>query len=382
MEDFPPSPRASKRRRTATYATRRTTLTSSSVTSDGTTDQTKKTDSPRNSRKRTAEDEIADIIAGAQAETRPKHVGRRRDADDEDVADEDTQPDVEETDPVQTRSAGRPRGSRRKSSPTISQPAQKFSPLKRKVPAKPAADRNSPAKIFSPQPKGILTPSRHGRGTRSGPRKSVVFQDNVAVEDKDKKQIEEHFGFKDINSSSKKKKDCSYDSRRDSESPDSVGSELFEDAEEFPDAGTSNGVDEEDIDDDFVSENILAADGIQSDCRASSAPLSEEFHTLSTEDEDPQLTSIKLQILRRITNHARKFTYPQSPIPSFLDTQYATLCCLLTATVTAGESNSLLLFGSRRQRQVHAPRPRRRRPPEISPRGLPRRPAQRLLPDG
>src|ERR1700712_5695192 len=88
MDDFDPSPRASKRRRTATYATRRRTLASSPTAANEDSEPT----TTRSSRKENRQ--TAAAVEDADASDRPEHEnhvektlsrksGRRKTAEDE-----------------------------------------------------------------------------------------------------------------------------------------------------------------------------------------------------------------------------------------------------------------------------------------------------------
>ncbi|KIW66577.1 hypothetical protein PV04_05897 [Phialophora macrospora] len=367
MDDFDPSPRSLKRKRTGTYAARRRTLVSSpshtqeasqrtptsvrkgaaqaipagQVVYDSDESETEPravgseeqariltSRKSRGSRK-TAEDEFSDIVAGARTEGRPARRKKSQDA-----AQQTTRPRgvEEQAEPLGRRSSGRiRRPARRGSSPADEVPEQiSISPLK---------DR-APTTVLSPQPKGILTPSRHGRGQRTGPRKSVVFHDEMDVDDKDEKQIEEHFGFKDIDSS--RKKNGNRSTRRISESPENREDVVFEDATEYQDQPRQQGAIRQE-DDNSISDEYSDMDDGPPDFQ----PAAKKAQSSLTNDENPHLTNIKLQVLSRLMNNDQNSKTPATAIPAHLRNQYATLHSLLTATVTAGESNSLLLLGSR-----------------------------------
>jgi origin recognition complex subunit 4 len=385
MEELEPSPRASKRRRTGTYATTKRTVASTPPDSIETVSKTKKSTGKENKkpkeserenainsaddqedetpdieeeepssesrlgRKKTAEDEIHEIIATAEAASRTKRSRKIQDGNDEGDEAEPSADDEESA--VKPRSSGRKRRPPRYRSPppekASSKPASRQSKTQKptKTTAAAAAAREA-STILSPQPKGILTPSRHGRGQRTGPRKSVLFQDDADVEDKDDKQIEAHFGFKDINAGSSGKKarrrfvSNSLDEPLDSD-------EVFEDAAEFLESHAQQPVDgqdadeNEDRDDGFIDSDMLDVEDVLVE------PVSTDSHIYPTEDEDPHLTSIKHQVLSRMMSRGSEQGSTLPPIPTHLSTQYASLKSLLTATVTAGESNSLLLLGAR-----------------------------------
>jgi origin recognition complex subunit 4 len=164
-------------------------------------------------------------------------------------------------------------------------------------------------------PKGILTPSRK---EKKAPRKFVVF-------DKQENEIDDALGFKDIELSTEKSKN---EQRKDMD-------------EDICDAARL----EEDI---LVVEadEPLFEDGLLPDL-ASVTELPEELNIgeASADEslvEDHNITTIKSTILSRLSlrSHA-------TPNLLHLQTQFTTLHTLLTSTIAAGESNSLLLLGSR-----------------------------------
>ena len=162
--------------------------------------------------------------------------------------------------------------------------------------------------LTSPQPKGILTPSSK---RREGPRKSVVFHES-------EKTVEEQLGFKDIVDSSKKTKQKAKDQPEIPETP------------QEPPADHEN---------DLYLDRNPPQDILQS------LELPKALQDISTSTQRPDssiVTSIKSLVLSRLTST----TLPTSA-PSHLTTQYQTLHTLLTSTITASESNSLLLLGSR-----------------------------------
>jgi origin recognition complex subunit 4 len=161
----------------------------------------------------------------------------------------------------------------------------------------------------------------------------------------DERRIEEQLGFKDIDSSrtTKEKGEEAKQGRKQSKSPASKKSGEGR-ARSVPDAEDTTEVayDEAGEDNDPT---LLDMDPIVEELGSLSGTLrtglDEQFHALeSAGEEDEHIIRIKAAVLERITNHAL------SPV-AHLQTQYATLHALLAATITAGESNSLLLLGSR-----------------------------------
>ncbi|KIY00562.1 uncharacterized protein Z520_03225 [Fonsecaea multimorphosa CBS 102226] len=406
MDDFDDSHRASKRRRTGTYATRRRTLVSSPAEPvDETQTETKalKKNIERRSlseqKSQFTEDERSTAIGkehtvgledgGNAAEDRQRSrrsSGRRTTRTDGvsdtaldaptnnpssvEIIDRGTQegpehsqndPTVPESDDGQDDEDGvastRPRSSTRIRRPSRrlelanAEPALRPSKRRKRPDDKPAVESlpsqpvsvTAPTSVLSPQPKGILTPSRRGRGRggRAGPRKSVAFEGTV---DDEQRQIEEQLGFKDIVLSSKTK--SGKDRSKHVEADHVVNQEDLDDALEQADSPLGDG-DAED-EDTFLEESFDLNDIISGSHVSEIPPPGVVPANNATEDEDPQLTKVKLQILSRITDaHNDDPSFSPSPIPSHLQTQYTTLHALLTATVVSGESNSLLLLGSR-----------------------------------
>lgn len=167
----------------------------------------------------------------------------------------------------------------------------------------------------SPQPRGILTPSK---GLRNGQRKSVVFGSND-------KQIEEDLGFKDIDKSVKK-------ARRGARATKPVTNlakeDTFEDDETI--APATAAVDDDPLLDFDQPVDILGSldpvDATSSD---------------AWPDDTPAVQAIKAKVLARLTS-----AEPMPPAPH-LASQQSALSTLLTSTVVSGESNSLLLLGPR-----------------------------------
>ncbi|EXJ69049.1 uncharacterized protein A1O5_07984 [Cladophialophora psammophila CBS 110553] len=401
MDTFDPSPRASKRRRTGTYATKRRTLASSSAQSVQEIQREAKADKsnegPRRGPKQNALS-IEDEQAGASkedtvepedeeqvAEDKPRRSSARRtkaidaiaepmtnaatnspagnkriDQDAKEGA-EDRRPDLhapaadDEHKEEENMTSTRPRSSTR-----IRRPSRRLelaaaeSPIKASKRRKRGAEETqaesvsskpvpvaASTSILSPQTKGILTPSRHDRGGRSGPRKSVAFEGTV---DDDQRQIEEQLGFKDIAPSSKKKSKHLDDI--EVAKPAGDQGDPLEDALEHAYSPSGDGDPEDDGP--FLEESLNLNDIISSS-QLSDIPPSGNTPTHVAEDEDPHLTAIKLQILSRIIDDTYNdaLSCSPSPVPSHLQAQHTALHALLTATITSGESNSLLLLGSR-----------------------------------
>ena len=205
------------------------------------------------------------------------------------------------------RSSGRERRKPRRFSPEPA-PIEKAEPAQRNTQdINQASPSKTASSIASPQPKGILTPSRR---RREGPRKSVVFDEN-------EKTIEEQLGFKDIESSSSK------------------GKRIEKERPEIPETPQSAPADDEE---DLFLDRNPPQDILQS----LELPYSKNFPTNGLPEDTPAVTDIKSLVLARLTS-----TSPPSSPASHLSTQYSTLHSLLTSTIASGESNSLLLLGSR-----------------------------------
>lgn len=399
--------RPSKRRRTGTYATRRTTLNTAADkdpdfkgsqnstgeldiadpdgpdsvkdTIGGTSidelqaqdsqtrispDSAETASKSSSTRKRRLTERAREGSADATSNTRTRQPRRNTTAHEADGADNES-PSISAGNDVdkaghngedehddtsqQPRSSGRTRRRPRRFSPDP-EPAGKIPHTQTKSSQKPhskskqpkdATESNATA-VPSPQPKGILTPSRHGRNKRTGARKSVVF-------DADEQQIEEQLGFKDISESSKSR------SKSKSKIPknmnDPSGTSSSQGSTQRTHTGSqdaANGADsvlddDNDEDDGIEVEPAPNVDDILSLNNSRTLQIDgkkEAPQNHGSKEEDAHITKIKTEVLSRIAHQSL------STISS-LQTQYDTLHSLLAATITAGESNSLLLLGSR-----------------------------------
>ncbi|KIX02376.1 uncharacterized protein Z518_08317 [Rhinocladiella mackenziei CBS 650.93] len=386
MENWDPSPRASKRRRTGTYATRRTTLSTissqpakkskkASENSDGDQQPDRDVgdpadgeaergrskdvivagnpklpeDTPRRSTggRKKAEAEAAETMTDptlTDNENKARIGQNKRKLTAEHTPEEVQEQDVAEEHENQETNVSLPRSSGRARRPTrrhlngTETPSRQKSTRKAQSKSHPDEDQGNGNidSIQLPQPKGILTPSRQGLEKRTGPGKAVVFEG-------DERRIQEQLGFKDINSSSKKEKD-----KAKRFSPGSMvrQAEQLHARDESENATAHEKTLIEDEDENEDEESFLApvpdVDEILSLSRRSKTPVNKQaqLSTPESDVENEHLINIKSQILSRITSHG------PSPI-SHLQSQYTTLRSLLTATIAAGESNSLLLLGSR-----------------------------------
>ena len=163
----------------------------------------------------------------------------------------------------------------------------------------------------SPQPKGILTPSKGRKNTRP---KSVVF-------DPDEAQIREQLGFKDIDQSVKKPRKSSRTAEVTTyaEDEDVVGAAAVE---------TSNAIDP-------ILDFDQPLDLLQSLEQTNVLPRPAEV------EDSSAVTAIKSRILSQLVSAT-----PTQPAPH-LASQQATLTNLLRSTIVSGESNSLLMLGPR-----------------------------------
>jgi origin recognition complex subunit 4 len=397
MVDFDPSPRSSKRRRTGTYATRRTTLNSADANlskdeeetpqlllnpqsgkapADGLTEslreeavgedervppasQTnghdedpatiahpkpssasrravgnsnqKSRETIRSSAKGASsayEQEINEATPVRRNSTKVDEGNNTADKSSGQEEDAETPGEIDDTADMQTRSSGRMRRlPKRFAVNEVSTDVNVVSERKSKstTTRKPSSVRQQ--SIQSPQPKGILTPSRKGR--RTGPRKSVVFDG-----DDDDKRIEEQLGFKDIDSSTKKKgkRVAKETVGEQEESSDirNIEQAVRERATTPPD--TNN-------DDEPLFDTAPDIEEILSQPTGLESTVNDQAQSATVEDNE-HVIKIKVEILNRLTTNSL------SPV-AHLEREYTTLHTLLSATITAGESNSLLLLGSR-----------------------------------
>jgi hypothetical protein len=240
-----------------------------------------------------------------------------------------THNEEEETITVQPRSSGRERKKTRKyevepaeiqeSPRSTTKSTTKQGPVKQtSIGAKKA---QQPALV------GILTPSKRNEKRA---RKSVVFVEG-------EKQTETDFGFRDISSSNKKTQEPTSESlatpalakppKKSKQKPQEEAIEIQAEVE------ADIGVDEDHLFETLPPpEPVVEIAAIQDD------------NTAFTEDS-PELLHTKATVLFRLTDQAASTERP--PLPSHLQLAYETLHTLLRTTISSGESNSLLLLGSR-----------------------------------
>jgi origin recognition complex subunit 4 len=229
---------------------------------------------------------------------------------------------------VQPRSSGRERKKTRKYStePVEIQESPKISTKSTPKPGTAKQKSSVTKKIEQPALVGILTPSKRNEKKA---RKSVVF-------DEGDEQIETDFGFRDIASSTKIAERSAADPQQNFK-PSVVPKKLKQKPREEsiviqPEPETDSHADEELLFGTTFQEPVVDITALQSD------------HADLTEDS-PELLRIKVTNLARLTNRAGYTERP--PLPSHLKSAYDTLHTLLRTTVASGESNSLLLLGSR-----------------------------------
>lgn len=189
----------------------------------------------------------------------------------------------------------------------------------------PGPDESAPA---SPALKGILTPSKK---QRTGPRKSVMFNHG-------EKEIEEQLGFRDIDTPAKP---LSKSTTRKA-TPYPRRSKRVDEIEEEPEPLILEKELEPDVDDNVLDDmpvNELTMDISLPNTSAKDYALAS---STSFVEDNPQLQEIKSVVLARLTTTS----VPLKP-PSHLEKQHTQLRSLLRSTVTASESNSLLLLGPR-----------------------------------
>lgn len=376
MEEYEASPRASKRRRTGTYGARRTTLdtpdpldsttprSQSSRKNGDTIDEAKSATSKADQDDTVPLEQTEDLPESVETTSRRSSTRKRKPTERAAQAEEDATPirvekpsrgnvklgedgssakttkrakdiasnrtqrnekDDIETQPRSGRKASRPLASGKTSTEKESNPR-----TAQKGKASGSAVDGIESAVQSPQPKGILTPSRHGRTKKTAARKSVVF-------DADEQQIEAQFGFKDIDNSSKSK-DASKTRRSSKEAAESQQTTPSRKRNTPSHAEPAHS----DSDDDLDVPDIQTAPDVDEilSLNTAGADMDIDKRTLSYHQDNEHVVAIKGEILRRITNNSL-------PPICHLQTQYSTLHSLLSATITAGESNSLLLLGSR-----------------------------------
>ncbi|KIW19840.1 hypothetical protein PV08_00415 [Exophiala spinifera] len=377
MEEYEASPRSSKRRRTGTYATRRTTL-DTSIPRDSTTHRSQSSkqngvvsDNDESAPSSTEQEDARpleppeDSTQLVETTSRRSSTRKRKPTERAAQAEEDATPtriqkpirrnvkkgedgslgkptkpagntvsgqahQNEQDDIEPPERSGRKASSRALSSDTTRIEKRSTNTSASKGKASKSAVGRIESDLQSQQPKSILTPTRRGHTTKSGPRKSVVF-------DADERQIEAQLGFRDINNSAKsqetnKTRQASENTADAHQSTPSRNRHAPGDTE-LPQSASDDDLDVPDIQTVPDVDEILLLN-------TAGADIHGDKQTLLHQRDNEHVATIKGEILRRITNKSL-------PPICHLHTQYSTLHSLLFATITAGESNSLLLLGSR-----------------------------------
>lgn len=359
MSEFESSPRHSKRRRTGTYSSRRTTLNTQAESApldsdrkqpspepaiDGGSHEDAVTRAEENGEPQSAAEVDSKIRGGRSLGRRastsrniqhdpdvdePPAPSAHKDHTEQTPSNNNTTTTTDNNSELQTRSSGRARRPPKRflpevdttaaSSPTDKPPVKE--PISKAPPPKRPERGISKITVESPQPKGILTPSRKQRGTRI--RKSVVF-------DGDEKHIEEQLGFKDIDVSAKKTRNKTPSTQR--RVPSKASLDVDDEVEVCTDEEPQNDLDS------IINDTPDLGD-VHSFTADSTGLVRNHLFTDDAVDDEP-VAKIKRQVLERLTSTGL------TPI-THLEKEYNTLHSLLTATINAGESNSLLLLGSR-----------------------------------
>lgn len=179
----------------------------------------------------------------------------------------------------------------------------------------------------SPSLRGILTPSRKQKG---GPRKSVMFDQN-------EKEVEEQFGFRDIGTPATKKP-----VRKSTPHPKKAV-ELEVNIPNSDVVVAENSNDEVAV----TNQNEAVQDAMTVDEAPTIIPVpklsaASQLYPSTSNGDEPGLQKVKHSVLARLTGSK----LPLGP-PGHLESQYNELRGLLKATVETSESNSLLLLGPR-----------------------------------
>lgn len=231
-----------------------------------------------------------------------------------------------EEEPIpQPRSSGRQRRPPRRLADTLAD-SPKPTPTKRtKISAvQPDLVGSAPA---SPALKGILTPSKK---QRTGVRKSVMFNH-------DEKEIEEQLGFRDIDTPARPKAKTT--TRKATPYPKK--SQPIEEIEEESTDTSRDTQLQPDVDDDVFDDMLIDEPTVDiplHDPSTDNVPAM----TVNLPADNLQLQEFKSRVLARLTS-----TSLPSKTPTHLEKQYSQLHSLLRSTITASESNSLLLLGPR-----------------------------------
>lgn len=339
---FESSPRATKRRRTATYNDERTISGRNNLSSTGNS-----TGASRATAADSAEDD------GQRMNVTPSKPGRgilngscysERQADqpNENAADlvaenlvQSTLRDVHvqddneaEEETPQPRSSGRQRRPPRR----LVEAAQEDLPAKRtrKAVVNAAREEAVPSRARtsapgSPTLKGILTPSRKQKG---GPRKSVMFN-------QDEKEVGEQLGFRDVGTPSAKRP-----TRKLTPHPSKSKGVELNDVPDDPDAVDNAGVDG--WGGIPAAGDMLLIDEPRATIPVPKSLTSDQLPSPMLGNDPSALQTVRHLVLERLSSSCLPIR-----TPAHLESQFTQLHSLLNATVEASESNSLLLLGPR-----------------------------------
>ena len=221
---------------------------------------------------------------------------------------------------VQPRSSGRARKKTRRYSTEPMEIQETPTNSTKSKSGTPAAKKTQQHELV-----GILTPSKRNEKRA---RKSVLFSENETPTGED-------LDFTDIPSSAKKSKTLASELQHTSvppQKPKKLAEKLREVATMVePDLDIDTHLDEDILFDSLP--NPVVEDP--------PSPLG----LIDNTEDSTELQHIKAVILARLTGRAAHVERP--PLPSHLQSAYDTLHTLLRTTVLSGESNSLLLLGSR-----------------------------------
>lgn len=353
-EDFEPSPRATKRRRTSRRSDQTIALEGGNKDDIHTTvnngeienEQISvvpdtievRTSSSKKARARkvnghsddiaatlSSDDEVSTPVPNASrargSSSRKNTRCQKQKETDSPAAVEDRVAESNEADTIQanTRSSGRARRPPKRLADSLDEQT----PTKT-TKAKPVAKRieDVASRTASPAPKGILTPSR---------KQKPKVQKSVAFNQEDK-EIEEQLGFRDIDTPAPAKKlpqkSTPYPSRSLNLSKARKAEVVsIEDDDHLASTQENH---EPVLVDDFLDTIPVP--------QISSAPAVVD----SGRYEDPQVSSLKFRVLKRLISSS----LPLAP-PKHLESQFKQLHSVLKSTVASSESNSLLLLGPR-----------------------------------
>ncbi len=345
MSDFEPSPRSSKRRRIATPDARSAKSQVTPSTSRRTSQRVSST-SRRLFKARDSEDELAqespstnvhDSTYGSKEDSLNEDeiacgtvaLGAEAHAISSESADELAQHEVTITPTKSPRKSSRQQGRAPETAEEAStgRRSQKNAEEMSIGTRSSGRERKRPRRFSSglednqslPLPSGVFTPSKTKNQT---PRKSVTFeQDGTAVEG--------DLGFKDLDTTTTKKTPR-VRSRKKPRQSDDAQEKADKDFHQIPEVASNNQksrvpeIEEEPVPD--VPQLLIIA----------TTPLLDS----DAADVDPRLEPVKSLVLSRLTGQIL------TPLTS-LEAEYNKLYALLSATVTSGEGNSILLLGSR-----------------------------------